>query len=215
MQRIFASQYRGDAMTLMPIMSPVPSALLLGAWVSPDDVKTPAYDFTSISFEAGDLLVAVVAGREAHTTTAPSGFSQVYFLDNGGNTSVKVFTKTASGSETTVTNPTDNTNVATAAVRFGTLGASAGANNTDNPPAITNNAGDVVFVVMSSLADQGAVTAPSSYTLVGSEFAASAGGSFISFAYKERAPFSEDPGAFGGASFAAQAGVATFSITGA
>lgn len=201
-------------MTLMPIMSPVQSALFLGAWVSPDNIKGPDYDFTSISFDAGDLLVAVVTGVNADSAAAPSGFSQVYFMDNGTDRSVKVFTKVATGDESNVANPEDKTNVATAAVRWGVFGVGVGADQSTNPPVVANNAGDVVFIVMGSGDDQGAVTAPSGYTLVGSEYSSvGVADSFISFAYKASAPFSEDPGAFGGASNTSEVGVATFTIT--
>lgn len=197
-------------MTLMPIMSPVQSVDLLGTWVNSGETQFPDWDFTSISFSAGDLLVAVVVGQNA--ASGPSGFT---LLHNAGFSprNIRVYTKVASGSETTFTNAGERTNVATAALRNSAPGVADSTDSTLDPPSVANARLDTVFAVLASDADGGATSPPSGYTSAGAEYATDAE-SFIALAYRSGAPENENPGAFSPAN-SITAAAATFSITGA
>ncbi|MDD9727225.1 hypothetical protein PVV74_17325 [Roseovarius sp. SK2] len=197
-------------MSLMPVFSPIPNLELLGTWVSPDNTTAPAWDFTSISFDEGDLLVAISVYGVGDTPAGPAGFTALEEL-TGASTNIGIYSKVATGSETTFSNSVASSNVATAVLRNAWPGASDSLENSDDPPAIANAGGDVVFALYARDKDEPTASAPSGYTLAGAEFA-SAADSFIALAYKQDASANENPGSFGSFS-GADRSVATFSIT--
>jgi len=176
------------------------------------------FDFTGLSFESGDLLVAVITAdqNEDAVTQSVSGMTNLLGGLGGSNISIGVYWKISDGTETTISF-SDSTRVSNAVYSF--RNAQAGVADftslSADPPSITNNQQDTVLIVAAEKGEETAAPVPpSGYSLITSSLSTESGSVTLNVAIKERASANEDPAAFTSWPSDTKYSVATFSITG-
>lgn len=187
------------------------SPLILGTWINTNtNANSQVYDFTSIPFLPGDLLIALFTDDDKDSSGEPLGssFTQSFYSTSGSPPAIGVYTKIADGTETTfdVTN-SNRSQVSTLAIRNAVFGQAASLYDGLTAPALTNSAGDMVFTLFSRRNPPSPSTPPSGYT---SLFSGSGENSFQHLAVKENAPTNESPGTWVGGT--SRHAILTFSV---
>lgn len=176
-----------------------------------------SFDFTGLSFESGDLLVAVIVAERNTNAVTQSVTGMTNLLQGvGTDISIGVYWKISDGTETTIS-LSQNSRVSHAVYSFrnAQVGVADYLENSANPPSITNNQQDTVLIVAAEKRQTAAPVPPSGYSLITSSLSTDGELITLNVAIKERASANEDPAAFTSWPSDPKHAVATFSIAGA